>query len=255
MTDIVVEPTAVPPTVAAAKTVVDLTSLGAMLLSQGAEAKTYRFALNGLDCIVKERFSKKYRHQQLDTKIQAKRHLMEIRNINKCRKHQIPVPALYFVDNISNRIYMEMVDGITVKSFIQQQQQSTNSNNSNEILIKLCLEIGRLIAKMHDNGVIHGDLTTSNILLKNDDIGGNSKIGELLVFIDFGLSYVSVLVEDKAVDLYVLERAFLSTHPDSEQMFDQVIKGYADYSASKTKATLSKLDQVRLRGRKKLAFG
>jgi tRNA A-37 threonylcarbamoyl transferase component Bud32 len=46
------------------------------------------------------------------------------------------------------------------------------------------------------------------------------------VLIDFGLAYTSSLTEDKAVDLYVLERAFASTHPDSELLFGKVLEGY-----------------------------
>lgn len=68
--------------------------------------------------------------------------------------------------------------------------------------------IGVALAKMHDVDVVHGDLTTSNLMLRDDN--------QSLVIIDFGLSYVSKLPEDKAVDLYVLERAFSSTHPQTE---------------------------------------
>jgi len=34
--------------------------------------------------------------------------------------------------------------------------------------------------------------------------------------IDFGLSSNSTMIEDRAVDLYVLERAFISTHPNTQ---------------------------------------
>ncbi|GAM25266.1 hypothetical protein SAMD00019534_084410, partial [Acytostelium subglobosum LB1] len=229
----------------------EMTDIGAVLLSQGAEAKTYRYILNGMECIVKERFVKKYRHQLLDAKIQAKRLLMEVRNINKCRRHQIPVPTLYFIDTVSNRIYMEYVDGQTVKQYLWDNKPTSalTSSSTSTIITSICRDIGRLVAKMHDNNVIHGDLTTSNILLRNGS-GEDSN----LVFIDFGLSYVSTMQEDKAVDLFVLERAFISTHPDSESLFSSVLEGYASYS-NKTKQILDKLDQVRLRGRKKLAFG
>lgn len=65
------------------------------------------------------------------------------------------------------------------------------------------------MAKMHDSGIIHGDLTTSNMMIRQN---------KSIVMIDFGLSFNSTLIEDKAVDLYVLERAFLSTHPNTEEM-------------------------------------
>ena len=84
--------------------------------------------------------------------------------------------------------------------------------------------IGIEIAKMHLADIIHGDLTTSNMMLRPN--------GEL-VLIDFGLSYVSTLVEDKAVDLYVLERAFASTHPDSSTLFEGVLMAYEDHVGPK----------------------
>ncbi|OCB91586.1 hypothetical protein A7U60_g1157 [Sanghuangporus baumii] len=94
--------------------------------------------------------------------------------------------------------------------------------------------IGTEIARMHKVDVIHGDLTTSNMMLRNrpqcltppDGSKGSAEI----VLIDFGLSFISTLAEDKAVDLYVLERAFASTHPDSEPLFDLVLKTYATES-------------------------
>lgn len=86
--------------------------------------------------------------------------------------------------------------------------------------------IGRSIASMHAIDVIHGDLTTSNMLLR-------STTPPSIVLIDFGLSYVSSLVEDKAVDLYVLERALASTHPEEEgkkredTYIEQILRAYA----------------------------
>jgi tRNA A-37 threonylcarbamoyl transferase component Bud32 len=103
---------------------------------------------------------------------------------------------------------------------------------------KLMTLIGTEIAKMHKGDIIHGDLTTSNMMLRKTRQGEEAQVVSLStvsprplinshtitkVLIDFGLSYNSSLVEDKAVDLYVLERAFSSTHPDSEEMFSQVI--------------------------------
>ncbi|KXN85684.1 TP53-regulating kinase [Leucoagaricus sp. SymC.cos] len=110
--------------------------------------------------------------------------------------------------------------------------------------------IGTEIAKMHLLDIIHGDLTTSNMMLRRklDDKTD-------LVLIDFGLSYQSALVEDKAVDLYVLERAFASTHPDSEPMFQSVLDAYQARMGKEWNATKGRLDDVRLRGRKRSMVG
>ncbi|KAF2078029.1 hypothetical protein CYY_000667 [Polysphondylium violaceum] len=242
------------------KSIENITSLpNSVLLSQGAEAKTYKIDLYGIKCIVKERFVKAYRHPTLDQKISGKRILQEVRSLNKCKKNGIDVPALLLVDVPSNRIYMEYIDGITVKQYLyncfdQSKETSTTTTQTqteaHQQQIDICAEIGKQIARIHDLNIVHGDLTTSNMLLRN-----NSKSN--IVFIDFGLSYTSTMTEDKAVDMYVLERAFISTHPNSELLFKEILDSYQKNSPSPkvAKAILDKLDQVRLRGRKKLAFG
>ncbi|CUA67327.1 hypothetical protein RSOLAG22IIIB_07364 [Rhizoctonia solani] len=102
--------------------------------------------------------------------------------------------------------------------------------------------IGEEIAKMHKSDIIHGDLTTSNMMLRRRVQGQETQ----LVLIDFGLSYNSALVEDKAVDLYVLERAFASTHPQSEGMFNQVLQAYERVSGSAWKNIKRRLDDALL---------
>jgi TP53 regulating kinase-like protein len=66
------------------------------------------------------------------------------------------------------------------------------------------------------------------------------------VLIDFGLAYNSNLVEDKAVDLYVLERAFASTHPDSEPLFASVLKAYQHKMGKEWTAVGRRLDDGEL---------
>ncbi len=110
------------------------------------------------------------------------------------------------------------------------------------------IELGRVLALMHKNNIIHGDLTTSNILLKR-----NSESS--LVLIDFGLSYCDKLAEDKGVDLYVLEKAFLSSHPNSEKLFEKIMESYRLNSGKGGEAVMKKLDEVRMRGRKRVMVG
>jgi len=113
--------------------------------------------------------------------------------------------------------------------------------------------IGNIIGQLHANDIIHGDLTTSNILIKTNLSLPQQQKHEL-VMIDFGLAFVSTLHEDKAVDLYVLERAFISTHPNSESMVTTILQSY-ESSHSAAPQILQRLEKVRQRGRKKLAFG
>lgn len=107
--------------------------------------------------------------------------------------------------------------------------------------------IGSEIAKIHKADIVHGDLTTSNMMVRHPtspkglqlvrtaDVASyqhkhtHSVYMEILqVLIDFGLAYTSTLAEDKAVDLYVLERAFASTHPASEPLFKSILNAYAE---------------------------
>jgi TP53 regulating kinase-like protein len=113
-------------------------------------------------------------------------------------------------------------------------------------LEEIASKIGRTIARLHDGGLIHGDLTTSNMLL--DD-----KTGQL-VLIDFGLGSTSTLPEDKAVDLYVLERALLSMHSSIGPLMSLVLAAY-NKSSKYWSSTLNKLAAVRMRGRKRVMVG
>ncbi|KAJ1658129.1 serine/threonine-protein kinase bud32 [Dispira simplex] len=178
------------------------------LIQQGAEAKIYALTFYGKEAIAKERFPKTYRHPVLDKKLTARRVIQA----------GIDTPALYYIDGSRNIIYMERIQGCTVKQYL------LSYTDDKVIYDGTAEKIGKSLATLHAIDIIHGDLTTSNLYLREST---NS-----LVLIDFGLSFISNLVEDKAVDLYVLERAFLSTHPNSQALFDKIIQVYLEHSAS-----------------------
>jgi TP53 regulating kinase-like protein len=216
-----------------------------VLFQQGAEAKIYSSTLISKPVIVKERFKKTYRHPVLDEKLTHRRTSQEVRSMARCRKAGISTPVVYFVDYTTHKIYMANVQNSeTIKDVIN----SKFGQDSDTDLDLLAQKLGAMLGKMHAIDVIHGDLTTSNMLLR---------AGQDIVLIDFGLSYISSLVEDKGVDLYVLEKALLSSHPNTEQFFQTVLQSYvmATESSEKAKEVLTKLDEVRLRGRKRLMVG
>ncbi|CAJ0955827.1 unnamed protein product [Ranitomeya imitator] len=216
---------------------------GLQLMKQGAEARVYRGSFLGKAAVVKERFPKTYRHPTLDQKLTHRRTAQEVRSIFRCRKAGIATPVVYFVDYVSNCIYLEDIEGsVTVRDFIMTAQEHGSS------LYSLAERIGQILAWMHDEDVVHGDLTTSNILLRPPHPDLN------LVLIDFGLSFISALPEDKGVDLYVLEKAFLSTHPQTEDMFRALLQSYT-VASKKSSPVIKKLDEVRLRGRKRSMVG
>lgn len=214
-----------------------------ILVKQGAEARVYDSHFVGRRCIVKERFSKKYRHPTLDSKLTVKRLNAEARCLTKARQLGVSTPVLYAVDLSLHTLTFEYVEGPSVKDvFLEFGLNSVVEDRMADI----AMQIGDAIAKLHDGGVAHGDLTTSNMLIRSDT--------NQLVLIDFGLSFTSTLPEDKAVDLYVLERALLSMHSSCGNVMDQILAAYRK-SSKQWSATFNKLAQVRQRGRKRTMIG
>ncbi|KAJ8359188.1 hypothetical protein SKAU_G00157130 [Synaphobranchus kaupii] len=205
----------------------------AELLKQGAEARVYRGEFLGKPTILKQRFPKLYRHPTLDEKLTHRRTVQEVRSILRCRKAGIATPVIYFVDYTSHCIFLEdIVGSVTMRDYINSAPMETKH------LEVLARKIGEILAKMHEEDLIHGDLTTSNMLLKRGPGSGDAEV----VLIDFGLSYISALPEDKGVDLYVLEKAFLSTHPNTEVLFETLLKSYSA-SSKKSQTVIKKLDE------------
>lgn len=227
-----------------------------VLHCQGAEARLYRATYLGKPVIVKERFAKTYRHPVLDEQLRREHLKSEIRAMARCRQAGIAVPPLYFVDPVKNRLVLGFIeDAMTVREYVCRiQAQSLHAEERLRLLMPLADEIGRLIAVLHAQDVIHGDLTTSNMLIRlSPEAGDNQECR--LILIDFGLSYIERLAEDKGVDLYVLEKAFLSTHPDTESVFERILASYGSNYKNGGKKALDKLAEVRLRGRKREMIG
>ncbi|KAK9134464.1 hypothetical protein Syun_013794 [Stephania yunnanensis] len=214
-----------------------------ILLRQGAEARVFESTFVGRKSIVKERFSKKYRHPTLDSKLTVKRLNAEARCMTKARRLGVQTPALYFVDSVLYTLTIEYVEGPAVKDVLLEFGLH---GVVEEKMDDITSQIGNAIGKLHDGGLIHGDLTTSNMLIQS----GTNK----LVLIDFGLSFTSTLPEDKAVDLYVLERALLSMHSSCSNVMDKILAAYRK-SSKQWSSTMNKLAQVRQRGRKRTMVG
>eukprot|EP01035_Chromulina_nebulosa_P018574 gene18574-24299_t len=187
---------------------------------------------------------------ELDTKINKQRLLFEARCLARCRRSGIITPNIYYVDTVNCHLYMEYINGKTIKEILRSDY-SINKTYSND-KIDIVKAIGVNIGKMHDAEIVHGDLTTSNILIRQSNENDSQSFE--IVLIDFGLGMMKPIIEDKAVDLYVLERAFISTHPNSEYLVNEMLQAYR-FACSKGTTVLQKLDQVRQRGRKREMFG
>ncbi|KAH6905110.1 kinase-like domain-containing protein [Coprinopsis sp. MPI-PUGE-AT-0042] len=246
-------------------------------VSQGAEARIYRAQLSADSppILIKHRFSKKYRHEILDGSLTKARVAGEARALLKCLRSGVRVPEIRMVDASEGLLGLEWIEGHSVRQLLPggEEPEETEGASSAEPpaepdrlqeygvdVATLMQLIGTQLARLHKADIIHGDLTTSNMMLRHPSaflsLDPGSAITTELVLIDFGLSFTSALVEDKAVDLYVLERAFASTHPDSEPMFASVLDAYGQELGSKGwEAVKRRLDDVRLRGRKRSMVG
>ena len=241
------------------------------LLGQGAEGKIYIGEFLSKKCIIKERFEKKYRIKELDQKLTKNRMLNESRNICRASKLGVIVPTLYFVDLIERKIYMEYIDNSCQLKLILQSIYSKDDIAPYKSLIeKISNDLGNMISKLHSGNLIHGDLTPSNILLKinyetHSDTLNNAeeyilknKNYNYMYLIDFGLSSVVLnntsSIEDKAVDLYVLKRAIISSNPKSEELFEKAMNVYKT-SCRDGEDIIERYKKVEMRGRKKLCFG
>ncbi|KAL8619475.1 hypothetical protein ACOMHN_011826 [Nucella lapillus] len=242
-----------------------------IFMKQGAEAKLHKCMFYNKPCLVKERFKKKYRHPVLDKSLTTQRLKSEVRAMLRCRTNGIRTPAVYMVDTESSAIYMEWVQpSVTVREFIADVQHARLGDDqhtrlSDDPLLKLAAKVGQVIGTAHRHNIVHGDLTTSNMLLSpRQQDGGGEGGGEVLgrdmddldmVLIDFGLTSLEGGAEDKGVDLYVLERALLSTHPNTHHLFHAILHSYRQHNPAGAPEVVRKLDEVRLRGRKRTMVG
>lgn len=205
-----------------------------MLIKKGAEASLYLEEWHGRKVIRKHRLSKRYRVHELDMEIRSQRTLHEPQIIHKAKEAGVPTPTIFMVDPVEATIIMEFVEGNQVKQILD--------NLSLGERYRLCLRIGKLIGCLHNHGVIHGDLTTSNMIL--------TPCGKV-VFVDFGLSELSKELEARGVDLHLMKRAFQSTHYRcAKESFEAVIEGYTKVVGDKeAKNVLEKIREIEKRGR------
>lgn len=238
------------------------------LLSQGAEAQIYEEEYNGNKntrygsntVIVKDRFRKTYRHEQLDKQLRTLRARREAKVLEKLKALNFLVPKVIELDDKNSKLVLEKIDGRLVKEFI------CSNEKDKKLMARLGKQIGKKIAFLHLHDIIHSDLTTSNLIYsestkrnKIDKIYNNKSdnFGNNIYFIDFGLSYFSTKIEDKAVDLHLVERAFESKHyrifkQCFKAVVDGYLKAYADSGKKETgKQIIARFELVKERGRNK----
>ena len=195
----------------------------------GAEARLDSAKWMGRDVVVKQRVVKGYRHPDLDGSIQSSRIRNEVRLMLEARRAGISVPVIFSVDMASNRIVMAEVHGVRVKDALQSDAVDHDA---------VCARIGEIAGRLHENDIVHGDLTTSNMLMDGDNV----------VLIDFSLGQKTSEIEAKGVDMHLLEEAFHSAHHDRSELYSVVKNAYVQaYPAGAE--VLRKVKEIEKRGR------
>ena len=201
------------------------------VLYRGAEAKIIISKYLNFDVIEKRRVKKKYRIKEIDDRLISYRTKEEAKLISEARKNGVSVPIIYDVDLQKGIIRMQYLKGKRVKDILDGLSEEERK--------KLCKKIGVSIAHLHKNDIIHGDITTSNMILLDNRV----------YFIDFGLGEKIDETEAKGVDLHVLMEALDSTHSKYSNCFDYVLEGYKEIMKDEAKFVIKKIDEVVKRGR------
>jgi len=201
------------------------------IIYRGAESLIYLEKFDGEDVVVKERIKKRYRIEEIDLKLRRNRTKEEAKLMGEARRAGVPTPRVIHVDTNNFKIIMEYLKGERVKEFLEKCRE--------EEAKRICFEIGRLVGKLHSHGIIHGDLTTSNMIIKEGKI----------YFIDFGLGFFSKRIEDKGVDLNLLFEALRSTHFKKLKVcWNAVVAGYKkEYKDSEK--VLKRVEEIEERAR------
>ena len=213
------------------------------LLAQGAECRLWTgFALNRR-LVRKERFVKEYRNASLDERLTKERTRAEVRALIRLKERSPTlgplVPTIYFVSD--REIVMDQLVAAQTVSQFSRQHSFQECGWLYELL-------GTTIALVHQVGIIHGDLTTTNFMLTGNQLA--------LIPIDFGLASFSESDEDRAVDLYVLERSLLINDIEHYAGLTQILDAYcAQMGSERGSQVMGKLEDVRQRGRKKSMVG
>ena len=199
------------------------------LIKKGAEADIYQTKWENSKAILKIRKSKIYRNPLLDKKIRKQRTIKESQIISQVKSTGIPAPLIYFVNLEKSSITMQEIPGKPVHDL------------PNSKIISLSKDIGKLVGTMHKNGIMHGDLTTSNfIFFKNT-----------LYVIDFGLSQNTIKPEDFAVDLRLIKEILNSAHAKiMKEAWKNFLQGYKSVVGNSKYVKIIKLvSDIESRGR------
>ena len=199
------------------------------LMKKGAEADIYTGTWKNSKSLFKIRKIKTYRNNSLDSKIRKQRTIKESQMLSQVKSFGIPSPLVYFVNLEKSMIVMQEIPGKPVHDLPESK------------IIEISKQIGKLVGLLHKNGVMHGDLTTSNFILFKNTI----------YMIDFGLSQNSIKPEDHAVDLRLIKEILNSAHAKiMEPSWKNFLNGYKSVVGITYQTKIVKLvSEIESRGR------
>jgi len=182
------------------------------VIHKGAEASLIYGHWFGKEVIFKHRIPKGYRIEQIDKKLRDNRTRNEAKALIRVKKYGVKVPQVYEIDTKSSMIVMKYIEGKKLKEAL--------NSITNDKKTQYLKELGKNIAILHKNGHIHGDITTSNVIITNS---------QDIFIIDFGLHDYSDYIEDKSTDIHLFKRVLISSHGnDFFICFEAFLEGYRE---------------------------
>jgi TP53 regulating kinase-like protein len=206
------------------------------LLYRGAEADVFKGKWCGLPSVFKLRNPLPYRLPELDRLIRSQRTLHEAQMIHLSKEAGVAAPYLYHLSPSDSLLVMEYIEGKRLKVLLQEDEVRESQ------AAEIAQEFGRSIGRLHSAGIMHGDLTTSNVVIEES---GRVRL------IDFGLSIHTRRLEDQAVDLRLIKETLVGAHNDISRRFMQsLLSGYSSVlGTGRAEEATKKLTEIERRGR------
>ncbi len=182
-------------------------------VSRGAEARLHAVSWLGLDALRKDRDEKSYRPKELDVRLRRDRTKNEVRLLAEARRLGVRTPIVYDVDLTQFRIILEHLPGPTLKELLEASAPETGP-------VEAPLRaFGRALGTLHAGGISHGDLTSSNVLFPDGPTGPAA-------LLDLSMGSRSASVEEKGIDLHLVEEDLKGLHPKGEGLYREFLAGY-----------------------------
>lgn len=186
---------------------------GRRIAYEGAEAQLSLGVFEGKETIIKERIRKGYRAPQLDLRLRKERASQEARLLLAAKRAGVNVPLMF--EGKDFMINMELINGERLKDLLETMRD--------EEMEDVWEKIGKGISRLHSSGIVHGDLTTANMIVKKEPLASTVDV----YFVDFGLGFFTQKIEDRAMDLWLLYESLGALHPKhSKRGWESILYAY-----------------------------